>query len=309
MSEGRTPDYEGVDEAPAVPEAPEGSVEIRLEDLSVLPLEPHDIILVRLPGSVYEHDIVRAREHVKKHLPGHEVLVIPADVELAVVRPPRVRVMCGATIEGLTGTFIKCVLEEGHPGGFPERHETGEPGTYFTLHEKGALDHLADVLPASLDDGLEPIDENAAWIPRQHYDAMLSEFNRLRAENAAFARAPHPDDTYMRGLAEARIEADGEWQPLIAELQAQVETLRSQLAVHTDSTEWGAPATEWTWGFRCTDGPGLFIGDGSSEAKARAFVESGRETSPGWKKAVLCRNVSAWREADAPAEIAGDVDG
>ena len=93
MSEERTPDYEGVDEAPATPEVPEGSVEIRLEDLSVLPLEPGDIILVRLPGSVYEHDIVRAREHVKKHLPGHEVLVIPADVELAVMRPPRVEIV------------------------------------------------------------------------------------------------------------------------------------------------------------------------------------------------------------------------
>lgn len=93
MSEERTPDYEGVDEPPAVAELPEGSVEIRLEDLSILPLEPDDIILVRLPGRVYEHDIVRAREHVKKHLPGHEVLVIPADVELAAIRPPRIDIV------------------------------------------------------------------------------------------------------------------------------------------------------------------------------------------------------------------------
>ena len=93
MSEERTPDYEGVDEAPAVPEVPEGSVEIRLENLSVLALEPGDIILLRLPGRVYEHDIVRAREHVLKHLPGHEVLVIPADVELAAVRPPRIEIV------------------------------------------------------------------------------------------------------------------------------------------------------------------------------------------------------------------------
>lgn len=131
-SEDSIPDYEGVQEPPAVPEVPEGSVEIRLEDLTILPLKPGDILLLRLPGRVTRPAAAGVREYVMRHVPGHEVLVIDKDIELAVVRPPQIKVMCGASLEGLAGT-LRCVLEEGHPGGIPERHEIGEPGTYFTL--------------------------------------------------------------------------------------------------------------------------------------------------------------------------------
>ncbi len=69
--------------------------------------------------------------------------------------------------------------------------------------------------------------------------------DEITAELAAYRRAPHPDDAYMRGRAEARKEADEEWAPLIAERDdlrqrisnARTEIRRQSILVH------GGPAT------------------------------------------------------------------
>jgi hypothetical protein len=71
------------------PEVPEGSIEIRIEDLTVMRLEPRDVILLHLPPSALPH-LQRVREMIMQRIPGHEVIVTTTDCEFAVLRPPHI---------------------------------------------------------------------------------------------------------------------------------------------------------------------------------------------------------------------------
>lgn len=67
-------------------------LEIRLDDLTILPLEPDDVIVLRLPDFSMRH-AARARQLVMEQVPGHKVLVFAKDVELTILRPPRIVVV------------------------------------------------------------------------------------------------------------------------------------------------------------------------------------------------------------------------
>lgn len=57
---------------------------------------------------------------------------------------------------------------------------------------------------------------------------LAEERDRLSAELAAYERAPHPDHTYMLGRTEARAEADSEYKPWIADLEARCTRLTAE---------------------------------------------------------------------------------
>lgn len=69
----------------------------------------------------------------------------------------------------------------------------------------------------------------------------------------------------------------------------------------TETTEWGAPRTEWTYGTRATDGPGRVIGFECSEQEARAIAAEPPVDPQRWVKVALCREVGPWREVPATA--------
>lgn len=85
------------------------------------------------------------------------------------------------------------------------------------------------------------------------------------------------------------------------DLAAENARLCAQLSVFTQPTEWDTPHLEWTWGSCDTDeGPGRIIYWVHSEEHAReaAAMPPRRD---GLRKALLCRDVSAWREVtDSP---------
>lgn len=77
-------------DAPIIgPVAPDiEALEIRLPDLSRVALEPGDAILVRTQRELLsEHQAAQIKARIADRLPGHEVLVIAAGTELAVLRP------------------------------------------------------------------------------------------------------------------------------------------------------------------------------------------------------------------------------
>ncbi len=71
---------------------PEGCIKITIDDLSILPLAPGDVIVLKVRQNITYDAGVRARELIMNKLPGHEVLVIAGDAELAILRPPCVEV-------------------------------------------------------------------------------------------------------------------------------------------------------------------------------------------------------------------------
>lgn len=87
-------------------------LEIRLDDLTILPLEPDDVIVLRLPDVSMAH-AARARQLVMEQVPRHEVLVLAKEVELAILRPPRIVVVDQA---GDTESGLPELLD---PGAFP----------------------------------------------------------------------------------------------------------------------------------------------------------------------------------------------
>ena len=63
------------------------------------------------------------------------------------------------------------------------------------------------------------------------------------------------------------------------------------------ASEWGDARTEWTWGVRQPDGTPGRKGPTVSEATARLAVAEPFEVA-GYVKALLTRDVGAWRETD-----------
>lgn len=53
-----------------------------------------------------------------------------------------------------------------------------------------------------------------AIVEVEHLRALLAEREELAKELASYRSAPHPDDAYMQGCADAKREADEEWGPL-----------------------------------------------------------------------------------------------
>jgi hypothetical protein len=64
-----------------------------------------------------------------------------------------------------------------------------------------------------------------------------------------------------------------------------------------EPTEWGDATTQWTWGLRQPDGTPGRKGPIVSEATARLAVAEPFEVA-GYVKALLTRDVGAWRETD-----------
>lgn len=52
----------------------------------VLRLQPGDILVVKSERRLTVEQATALREHVKERIPDHEVLVIPPDLDLAVLR-------------------------------------------------------------------------------------------------------------------------------------------------------------------------------------------------------------------------------
>lgn len=130
-------------DAAAQPQPPD-TVEIRVEDLTVVPVEPGDVVLVRHRGRLDISAIRAVHDHVARHFPGHEVLVLDEGMELALLRPPRFNVVCGVTLEGLiAGSVLRCVLDEGHDADAGLRIHRTADGTQFSVAE----------LPAQPDEG------------------------------------------------------------------------------------------------------------------------------------------------------------
>lgn len=75
---------------------------------------------------------------------------------------------------------------------------------------------------------------------------------------------------------------------------------QAELADLAAPTEWGTAGVEWNWGSCSTDGPGVITGPGGSEVEMRGHVAQ-METRPGWRKALLRREHTAWHEIEEDA--------
>jgi len=96
------------------------------------------------------------------------------------------------------------------------------------------------------------------------------------------------------------------WRALIAERDAAVKQAQEAEVRLTElgkPTEWGQPRTEWTWSARKPDGaavPPMFPDPHpprTEESVRREF--NGVVDNMGYQKVLLCRDVTAWRDANA----------
>jgi hypothetical protein len=67
--------------------APE--VEIKISDLSRVVLGPGDVLVLRTPFPVDKATQAEIRADLDEYFPGHKVVIMSNNVELAVVRPVR----------------------------------------------------------------------------------------------------------------------------------------------------------------------------------------------------------------------------
>lgn len=121
-------------------------------------------------------------------------------------------------------------------------------------------------------------------------------------------RADHPGDAFWTALAD-HLDAFGrtEFDPAAEEPGMTKTWDQSHVRVNAVATAylagwpreaWSGPRTEWSWGARSTDGPGMVIWPAGSEADARAQVRlRDADTAPGWRHAVLRTEVGATVEA------------
>lgn len=75
----------------------------------------------------------------------------------------------------------------------------------------------------------------------------------------------------------------------------------------TEGTDWGEPGTQWTCGVRKPDGGTAldeYAPPPDDEAAVRAYVD-GMQDSNGYRKALLRREIGAWREVDGEAVARG----
>lgn len=64
-------------------------VEIKISDLSRVALEPGDVLVLRTPFSVDKATQAEIRADLAEYFPGHKVIIMSNNVELAVVRSVR----------------------------------------------------------------------------------------------------------------------------------------------------------------------------------------------------------------------------
>lgn len=68
-------------------------VECPVEDIAVMNLDPHDLVLVRMAESVSPHACREIRDSLRSWVfPDNEVLVISAE-SVSVIRPPQIQVV------------------------------------------------------------------------------------------------------------------------------------------------------------------------------------------------------------------------
>lgn len=111
--------------------ADHGAIEIKLPDLSRVALEEGDAILLRVHKHFSMADLQHIESRIKLKLPGHEVLIVSGDIELAILRPvrldPNPRILPPSTVHvpdaaGLRGRIMVMVNQA-----------TSEPGRRMSL--------------------------------------------------------------------------------------------------------------------------------------------------------------------------------